>query len=188
MVSNWLGCTVRTVENHLYDLINKGYIEYDHINKKYIIKNYHERYQKINNSTIFKLLQNMQPNTIKIYSYLLNKYLWKKSEEKTFYFSISSLLQALGYVNVYNRLEREHIKDILFFLNLLGAITISRVYKIVNDVCVPYYSLDFATMDPEEFQPKHESEFDPNLNLEQRVRIYELPDGVAVVDDDGLIE
>mgnify|MGYP006972672316 CR=1 FL=1 len=43
-------------------------------------------------------------------------------------------------------------------------------------------------MDPEEFQPKHESEFDPNLNLEQRVRIYELPDGVAVVDDDGLIE
>lgn len=44
MVSNWLGCTVRTVENHLYDLINKGYIEYDHINKKYIIKNYHERY------------------------------------------------------------------------------------------------------------------------------------------------
>ena len=188
MIASWLDCTVRTVGNHLRDLMDKGYINYDQTNKKYIIKNYHEKYQQVNNRTIFKLLQNMRPNTIKIYSYLLNKYIWKKSEGKTFYFSISSLLKDLGYVNVYNRLEREAIKDILFFLNLMGFITISRVYKIVNDTYIPYYSLDFATMNADELQHKHMSEIDPNLNLEQRVRICELPEDVIVVDDDGIIE
>ena len=188
MVAGWLDCTIRTMGNHLHDLMDKGYIEYDQLNKRYIIKNYHEKYQQVNNHMLFVLLQNMRPNTIKIYSYLLNKYIWKKSEGKVFYFSISSLLKDLGYVNIYNRLERESIKDILFFLNLMGFITISRVYKITNDVYIPYYSLDFATIDADELQHKHLSEIDPNLNLEQRVRIYELPEDVAVVDDDGLIE
>lgn len=44
MVAGWLDCTIRTMGNHLHDLMDKGYIEYDSLNKRYIIKNYHEKY------------------------------------------------------------------------------------------------------------------------------------------------
>ena len=90
-----IGKTMRTVSNKIEKLIETGLLKQE--NKQgqnvYVLTENSERYQLINYDILFYLLINRSAQSIRVYIYLLNKYLWKKN----YVFTLAELKEALGY-------------------------------------------------------------------------------------------
>lgn len=183
-VAEWTQSTVRTVDNHLIKLIQKEYIAYDVDKKRYIIKDYLDRYQVLKNETLYFLLSTLRPNIVKIYAYLLNKYKWKQQTNEYYYFSINELLNLLGYKNVYNTLERKAMKEVIDALCMLGAIVVKRVYKIVNGFYAPYYALLEVRETKQSFRPTPYEKLDPQLQNTTAFRLEEINEPIIVINED----
>lgn len=94
-----IGKTARTVTNRLSKLVEKGLLKEDTKDGSniYILTENSERYQLINYDILFYLLINRSAQSIRVYVYLLNKYLWKKETNENYIFTLSELKDALGY-------------------------------------------------------------------------------------------
>ena len=93
--------TTRTVTNKIDKLVESGLLREAVKNEEavYILTENSERYQLVNYDILFYLLINRSPQSIRVYVYLLNKYLWKKETKEHYIFTLEEIKEALGYAD-----------------------------------------------------------------------------------------
>lgn len=97
---------------------------------------------------IYYLVITSNMNVIKIYLYLLNKWLWKAEKESTFDydFTLKELRQALGYSDSNNHEVDSAFRTILFSLAKQGIIDAYPTWAQIKDggPPSPVYRLTFV--------------------------------------------
>lgn len=93
------GCSRRTIDRQINSLIKAGMVEEVIEDKKYIysLPCVGNRYQIIDWNMLEYLLNTRNHNSIRLYLYLLNKYLWKENKKENYCFTIVELAKAIGY-------------------------------------------------------------------------------------------
>lgn len=107
------GCSTRTIERHLETLFATGLIEEGikevNILNKDGTESYYDyacfwfphdekgKYKIIEKDMLSYLITTRNPQCIRVYLYLLNKYEWKKSKGQEYVFTLMELQKALGY-------------------------------------------------------------------------------------------
>ena len=180
--------TVKTITKHLQDLREKGYIMYDNVRKRYLIKKefdseQQEYYQEIRCSIIYNLLEIKCPQTLKIFVYLYNKYLhWKTP----YNFTVSELMGVLHYKNLHDTGARESIKKVLAGLCEKGFLNLSRYFlESERGYYTPYFVIDYMTDLSNEkcpFKPMKKNVVEQQLKLVAGVRKNELPENAEIRD------
>lgn len=147
--------TLRNCRNHLNSLIGKGIIIHDETHMRYIFPhNGFKKYQPVNNGMLYYLIITSNINVIKIYIYLLNKWLWKNKEHEPYYFTLKELREALGYSGSNNPGVDSALRTILFSIAKQGIIDATPTYLVINPntPVSPVYQLDFVAQNPKEFK------------------------------------
>lgn len=147
--------TLRNCRNHLNSLISKGIIIHDETHMRYIFPhNGFKKYQPVNNGMLYYLIITSNINVIKIYIYLLNKWLWKNKEHEPYYFTLKELREALGYSGSNNPGVDAALRTILFSIAKQGIIDATPTYLVINPntPVSPVYQLDFVAQNPKEFK------------------------------------
>ena len=147
--------TTRNARNHLNSLIAKGIIKHDAERMRYIFPhNGFKKYQQVNNSMLYYLIISSNMNVIKIYIYLLNKWLWKNKTNEPYYFTLKELREALGYSGSNNPGVDDALHTILFSISKQGIIDATPTYLNLNPHTPPspVYQLDFIAQTPKEFK------------------------------------
>lgn len=130
MIKELCGTTAQTVDNHLKNLIQAKLITEDTIKSGGIdcpaytfTYEYKEKYQLVENEMLWYVVDTRSKQAVKIYTYLLNKYNWKKNENDYYIFTIKELLGALGYsTNSNNQTANNIITNILESFSREGVI------------------------------------------------------------------
>ena len=147
--------TTRNARNHLNSLITKGIIKHDVEHMRYIFPhNGFKKYQQVNNSMLYYLIISSNMNIIKIYIYLLNKWLWKEKTKEPYYFTLKELREALGYSGSNNPGVDDALHTILFSVAKQGIIDATPTYLTINPNAPPspVYQLNFVAQHPKEFK------------------------------------
>lgn len=147
--------TTRNARNHLNSLISKGIVIYDKERMRYIFPHCgFKKYQQVNNSMLYYLIITSNINVIKVYIYLLNKWLWKEKTNEPYYFTLKELREALGYSGTNNPGVDSALHTILFSIAKQGIIDASPTYLAINPNSPPspVYQLDFVAQHPREFK------------------------------------
>lgn len=150
------------LKRHLDKLSDKGLIqeekilEHGEMIEAYIFPyNKKGKYRLVNNEMLWYLVSTRSPQAVRVYLYLLNSYLWKKSTEEEFIFTNTNILQALGY-STDNKLASSAITNILRSFCSEGVIQYVNYYEnYVNEhgksVPVPKMRLKFVAQEQKEF-------------------------------------
>lgn len=135
--------STQTLNRHLNKLIEDGLIQEANImsgNKSYpsYIFPYDckKRYQLIENEMLWYVVSTRNKQAVKIYIYLLNKYLWKKKTNETYIFTNKEIMEAIGYsTNSNNHLVSSMITNVLESFQREGVINFRIFYDevITND-------------------------------------------------------
>lgn len=147
--------TTRNCRNHLNSLIAKGIIIHDYEHMRYIFPhNGFKKYQPVNNAMLYYLIISSNMNVIKIYIYLLNKWLWKSKTHEPYYFTLKELREALGYSGSDNAGVDSALHTILFSISKQGIIDATPTYLSLNPNSPPspVFQLDFVAQTPKEFK------------------------------------
>lgn len=147
--------TTRNCRNHLNSLIAKGIIVHDYEHMRYIFPhNGFKKYQPVNNAMLYYLIITSNMNVIKIYIYLLNKWLWKNKTHEPYYFTLKELREALGYSGSDNAGVDSALHTILFSISKQGIIDATPTYLNLNPNSPPspVFQLDFVAQTPKEFK------------------------------------
>lgn len=147
--------STRNCRNHLNSLISKDIIKYDAERMRYIFPhNGFKKYQQVNNSMLYYLIITSNINVIKIYIYLLNKWLWKQQTKEPYYFTLKELRETLGYSGSNNENVDSALHTILFSISKQGIIDATPTYLSLNPNTPPspVYQLDFVAQTPKEFK------------------------------------
>lgn len=147
--------TTRNCRNHLNSLISKGIIIHDYEHMRYIFPhNGFKKYQPVNNAMLYYLIITSNINVIKIYIYLLNKWLWKNKTNEPYYFTLKELREAIGYSGSNNPGVDDALHTILFSISKQGIIDATPTYLTINPNSPPspVYQLDFVAQNPKEFK------------------------------------
>lgn len=113
-IAGVLGCSTRTVERNLEQLISAGLVKEDILRIEKFNKatgastvqeyevyrfpyDYDSKYEIIPQKMVRYLVDTRNTHAIRIYIYLLNKYKWKQQEQDYYKFTIRELKTALGY-------------------------------------------------------------------------------------------
>ena len=147
--------TAQTCRRHLEKLIFKSNVIHDEERKRYIFPhNGYYRYQNINNAMIYYLVITSNPNVIKLYIYLLNKWLWKQNVKEDYDFTLKELREALGYSGTDNKNVASAFRTILFSLAKQGIIEAIPTWTQINPSTPPspVYRLSFVAQHPKEFK------------------------------------
>lgn len=147
--------TTRNCRNHLNSLISKGIIIHDYEHMRYIFPhNGFKKYQPVNNAMLYYLIITSNINVIKIYIYLLNKWLWKNKTNEPYYFTLKELREAIGYSGSNNPGVDDALHTILFSFSKQGIIDATPTYLTINPNSPPspVYQLDFVAQNPKEFK------------------------------------
>ena len=93
-------------------------------------------------------------NVIKIYIYLLNKWLWKNKTNEPYYFTLKELREILGYSGSNNPGVDDALHTILFSISKQGIIDATPTYLSLNPNAPPspVFQLDFVAQNPKEFK------------------------------------
>ena len=93
-------------------------------------------------------------NVIKVYIYLLNKWLWKNKNNEPYYFTLKELREALGYSGSDNAGVDAALRTILFSISKQGIIDATPTYLTINPNTPPspVFQLDFVAQSPKEFK------------------------------------
>lgn len=145
----------RNARNHLNALITKGIVTYDKERMRYIFPhNGFKKYQQVNNSMLYYLIITSNINIIKIYIYLLNKWLWKQQTKEPYYFTLKELREAIGYSGGDNAGVDSALHTILFSISKQGIIDATPTYLSINPNTPPspVFQLDFVAQNPKEFK------------------------------------
>lgn len=107
-IANIADCSIKTIERAVTALKVSGLIKFDE--DRILITPSTNRYQLVDYNILDKLVGTGNHNIIRIYIYLLNKYLWKQEQSSSYLFTISELASAIGYnsfnSNISNRISR----------------------------------------------------------------------------------
>lgn len=147
--------TTRNCRNHLNSLIAKEIVIHDETRMRYIFPhNGFKKYQPVNNAMLYYLIITSNINVIKVYIYLLNKWLWKKQTNEPYYFTLKELREALGYSGSNNEGVDAALRTILFSISKQGIIDATPTYLVINPntPVSPVYQLDFVAQNPKEFK------------------------------------
>lgn len=147
--------TTRNARNHLNSLLTKGIVRHDQEHMRYIFPhNGFKKYQPVNNAMLYYLIITSNMNVIKIYIYLLNKWLWKEKTHEPYYFTLTELREALGYSGSNNPGVDSALHTILFSIAKQGIIDATPTYLSINPNTPPspVYRLDFVAQSPKEFK------------------------------------
>ena len=101
------------------------------------------RYQLINNEVLFYILFTRNKCAVRIYTYLYNKYLWKKQTDDEYEFTIKEIKLALGWSSSTKTAE-ELIKMNLISLKNEGIIDYVEYYKTIGSTPSPVKRLTFV--------------------------------------------
>lgn len=136
-------------------LITEGIVK--HRNKEcdaYIFKNYDKdgKYQLVNLEILRKLIDAKNKHSIQVYTYLLNKYKFKKNYE----FSLKELRENLGYISSSETRTNRRLTNIIQDLQHSGYIDYEPETKIVKledgkVVYIPINILTFVAKEPKDF-------------------------------------
>lgn len=144
-LANLYGCSIRTVEREIEKLINCNLLTRE--NDRFIITATASKYQLIDYDMLEYLLETRNHNTIRIYVYLLNKYIWKKSIDAKYTFTITELLEVIGYKTV-SADKTNAIRRIIDSLEREGiiktSIIIMPICKGNKTIPVQRYVLDYV--------------------------------------------
>lgn len=147
--------TTRNCRNHLNSLIAKGIVIHDEEHMRYIFPhNGFKKYQPVNNAMLYYLIITSNMNVIKVYIYLLNKWLWKNKNNEPYYFTLKELREALGYSGSNNEGVDAALRTILFSISKQGIIDATPTYLVINPNTPPspVFQLDFVAQNPKEFK------------------------------------
>lgn len=159
VIAGICGCSTRTIERHLNDLINAGLVEYgvetiDTVDKYNNIISYNypcywfpydetKRYKILNKEMVRYLVDTRSAQAIKVYLYLLNKYEWKDN----YIFTIKEIQVALGY-GADSNTARITVGNILDSLAREGVIRFENItdYDMSGDqvIAIPRKQLKFV--------------------------------------------
>ena len=81
---------------------------------------------------LYYLIITSNMNVIKIYIYLLNKWLWKNKTHEPYYFTLKELREALGYSGSNNEGVDSALHTILFSISKQGIIDATPTYLNLN--------------------------------------------------------
>lgn len=136
-------------------LITEGVVKYRNKDyDAYIFKNYDKdgKYQLVNLEILRKLIDAKNKHSIQVYTYLLNKYKFKKNYE----FSLKELRENLGYIASSETRTNRRLTNIIQDLQHSGYIDYEPETKIVKledgrIVYIPINILTFVAKDPSDF-------------------------------------
>lgn len=133
------GLDSRGIKRHLDRLIDKGLIkekkiyvganktEYECFTFPYDEK---EKYQLINNEMLWYIVSTRNKQAVRVYIYLLNKYLWKAQTGEAYEFSNKEIMGALGYSTKGNyALASSMVTNILESFSREGVINYVEYYE-----------------------------------------------------------
>lgn len=91
--------TTKTVSNRIEKLVEKELLikKVKGNQEVFVFTEKSKTYQLVNYDILFYLLVSRNQFAIKVYVYLLNKYLWKLQTHEYYIFTLEELAQALGY-------------------------------------------------------------------------------------------
>ena len=153
------GKSWKTVKRHLETLMDKGLIELDDIygnggkTQAYILKQSDfKRFQYIDKEMLNYIVQTRNSSAVKIYIYLLNKYLWKQD----YAFTKKELIRnALGLTGEHN-CNYDRVNYILMSFAREGVIITEEYYEMITNevydtVPSPRLRLKFVAQKIDEF-------------------------------------
>lgn len=91
------------------------------------------RYQLIDNEMLWYVVSTRNKQAVKIYTYLVNKFLWKRQTQELYTFTKKELLTAIGYSSKSdNKLALSMIGNILESFQREGIIEIAEFFEEVT--------------------------------------------------------
>lgn len=118
----------------------------------------YKRYKLINNDLLLYIVCTRNNLAVRIYTYLLDKYEWKKREHDYYDFTIKELKQACGYAATTKTCD-ELIKINLLSLKREGIIDYEDTYLLNdNDVVYPAKTLTFVAASCDKMHGDHAGE------------------------------
>lgn len=116
----------KNLKNHLTKLIERGLVVEEEIGYTFP-QDYYDNYQIIDWNMLYYVVDTRSPNAVRIYVYLLNKYLWKKEQEEYYSFTNREIMDALGY-------KTEHINGRIsgMITNILESLAREGIIKWVE--------------------------------------------------------
>ena len=136
-IAKLCGKSKKTIDRHLSALMEKGLVAVDTVscgtgdNKKDVVSyvfpyDKDMNYQIVNNDMLKYVIHTRNQCAVRIYVYLLNKYLWKKD----YHFTLKELQVAIGYSpNTMTTSILEMLRDILESFKREGIIQYDEVYE-----------------------------------------------------------
>lgn len=135
-IYNICGLNCRTLKAHLEKLKDNKFIVEDEEQKIYTFpSNYDDKYQLIENDMLWYIVSTSSKQAVRIYTYLLNRFLWKQREGDVYIFTNKELLVALGYsANSENGLAQSIIQNCLERFCREGIFVVENFFdKIINE-------------------------------------------------------
>ena len=135
------GLNAQSLNNHLNKLIDNGLIEKDVMKvgeedvEVYTFPyNKNGKYELVENEMLWYIVSTRNKQAVRVYVYLLSKYLWKQKTGDEFIFTNKDILKALGYSPDY-KLASSMITNILESFQREGVINYEEEYEahIMND-------------------------------------------------------
>lgn len=132
-IAKLCGKSKKTIDRHLSALMEKGLVAVDTVScgtkdvVSYIFPYDKDmNYQIVNNDMLKYVIHTRNQCAVRIYVYLLNKYLWKKD----YHFTLKELQVAIGYSeNTKTTSILEMLRDILESFKREGIIQYDEVYE-----------------------------------------------------------
>lgn len=132
-IAKLCGKSKKTIDRHLSALMEKGLVAVDTVScgakevVSYIFPYDKDmNYQIVNNDMLKYVIHTRNQCAVRIYVYLLNKYLWKKD----YHFTLKELQVAIGYSpNTMTTSILEMLRDILESFKREGIIQYDEVYE-----------------------------------------------------------
>lgn len=125
----------KTLKRHLDKLIEKGLVVEEELvinGEKYpsyvFPYNYDKKYQLIEKDMLWYIISTRNRQAVKIYTQLLNWYLWKKESDEFFIFTNKDIMKILGY-SADNKMASSMVSNILESLSREGVIRYENYFE-----------------------------------------------------------
>lgn len=134
---NLFDCDAKKLKRHLDKLIADGLIGEEEIKsgkEKYpsytFPYDYDSNYQIVENEMLWYIVSTRNQQAVKVYTQMLNWYLWKQKEDEEFIFTNKDIMKALGYsTNTPNALASSMVSNILESFKREGVIDYETYYE-----------------------------------------------------------
>lgn len=125
----------KTLKRHLNKLIEKGLIAEEDVKsggEKYpsytFPYDYDTNYQIVENEMLWYIVSTRNQQAVKVYTQMLNWYLWKQKEDEEFIFTNKDIMKSLGY-STDNKLASSMVSNILESFKREGVIEFEEFFE-----------------------------------------------------------